>query len=217
MWRNLDTASAEMGINRELIRTLVKENEEGKIQMEELINPALVIFSDTTKENPQMDVLNNAKNSVVDSFRTTKWIFHVIQELKYRVSNLERENYSLKNKIMEDEKSMDNRVEKVKNRIQTMESSMHIIVEQSYNFLKEANENIKLLINKAEEHRTSREDPAPHSAKDRSPNDSSRKRTRSSMKKDTLEPDKNLSDMKKTAGRLSELEISAAEILREIT
>ena len=78
MWRNFDIVFARMGINRELIITLVKENKEGKIQMEELIDLVLVIFSDTTKENPQMDVLNNAKNNAVDSFRTTKWIFHEI-------------------------------------------------------------------------------------------------------------------------------------------
>lgn len=155
VWINFDTTSTKMGINRELIRTLVKENEEGKIQMEELIDPTLVIFSDTTKENPQKDVLNNAKNSVVENFCTTKWIFHEIQELKYIVSIMERDNYNLKNRIMEEEKSMGNRVEDVRNRVHTMESSMCIIVEQSYNILKEANENIKMLINKVEENRTS--------------------------------------------------------------
>ena len=60
-----------MGINRELIRTLVKESEEVKIHVEESIDLSLVIFSDITKENPKMDVLNNAKYSVVDNFRTT--------------------------------------------------------------------------------------------------------------------------------------------------
>ncbi len=46
--------------------------------MEELIDLALVIFSDSTKEYLDMDVLNNAKNSMVDSFCTSKWIFHEI-------------------------------------------------------------------------------------------------------------------------------------------
>ena len=89
---NFDIDSARMGINREMIRTLVKENKEDKIQMEEMIDMALVIFSNTTKENPQIDVFNNAKNNVVDRFHTAKWAFHEIQELKYRVSSLEREN-----------------------------------------------------------------------------------------------------------------------------
>ena len=55
-----------MGINRELIRTLVKESKEGKIQMDELIDLASVIFRDTTKENLEMDVLSNAKNNMMD-------------------------------------------------------------------------------------------------------------------------------------------------------
>ena len=70
--------------------------------------------------------------------------FHEIQDLKYRVCSLERENYSLKNMISKEEKSKDDRVE-VNNRVQIMEISMQIIVEQSYNILKEANENIKIL------------------------------------------------------------------------
>lgn len=70
--------------------------------MNELIDLALVIFNDTAKEHPDMDVLNNAKNSTVDNCHTTKWLFHEILELKHRVSTPERETYSLKNKVMED-------------------------------------------------------------------------------------------------------------------
>ena len=92
-------------------------------------------------------------------------------------------------------------------------------MEQIYNILKEANENIKFLINKIEEQRINKEeDPTPHSAKDKTPNDSLRKRTRSSMrKKDTLELDQELSDMKEVVGRLLELEISATKMLRDIS
>ena len=166
-----------------------------------------------------MDVYKNSKNRMIDSFHTTKWIFNEIQELKYRVSSRERKNYNLKNRVIEDEKIMDNIVEEVKNRVQMMESSMHIIVEQSYNILKEANENINMIIDKVEEHSTSKaKELIRHSAKDRTLEDSLRKCTRSSMrKKDILELDKDLLDMKEVAGRLLELEISAMEILREIT
>ena len=91
---------------------------------------------------------------------------------------------------------------------------MHIICEQSYNILKEANENIKMIINKAEEHSTSKEEDMAN----KTPEDSSMKYTRSNMrKKDVLEPDKDLSDMKEVIGRLSELKISVMKILREIT
>ena len=75
--------TTKMGIKREMVKTLVKENAEGKVQMEDLIDPTLVILSDVTKEDPSMDVLNNAKNSTIDSYRATKWTFHEIQEIKY--------------------------------------------------------------------------------------------------------------------------------------
>ena len=82
VWRTFDTNSTRMGINREMIRTMVKENKEGKIQMEELIDLTLMILSDITKENPQMDELNNAKNSVVDSYQTKNGL-----SIKFRNSN----------------------------------------------------------------------------------------------------------------------------------
>ena len=46
--------------------------------MEDLIDPTLVILSDITKEDPNIDVLNNAKNNAIDSYGTTKWTFHEI-------------------------------------------------------------------------------------------------------------------------------------------
>ena len=64
--------------------------------MEDLIDPTLVILSDIIKEDPNMDVLNNTKNNIIDSYRTTKWTFHEIQELKYRVGRLERDNNILR-------------------------------------------------------------------------------------------------------------------------
>ena len=61
VWRDFDHASTNLGIKRELIRTQVKENEECRIKLEELINSGLVILSDIARENPNMDVLNNTK------------------------------------------------------------------------------------------------------------------------------------------------------------
>ncbi len=74
------------------------------------------------------------------------------------------------------------------------------------------------MINKIEEHRVSEEeDQSPNSGKDKSPEDGLRKRTRSSTnKKDTQEPDKDLSYLKEVTGRVSELKIHATKILREI-
>ena len=64
-----------------------------------------------------MDFINNAKNSVVDSFCTTKWIFHELQDLKYRVCSLERQKYSIRNRIVEEEKNKDDKVAEVKKRL----------------------------------------------------------------------------------------------------
>ena len=67
VWRNFDHALANLGIKRELIITQVRENEERRIQLEELIDSALVILSDIARENLEMGVLNNVKNNVMDN------------------------------------------------------------------------------------------------------------------------------------------------------
>ena len=75
-----------------------------------------------------------------------------------------------------------------------------------------------MLINKLEEHKASKEDDqSPNSGKDKTSEDGSRKRTGSSTKKkDIQEPEKDLSDLKEATGRMIELEIWVAEILKEI-
>ena len=103
--------TVKMGIKREMVNTLVRENVEGKEQMEDLIDPTLVILSDITKEDPNMDVLNNAKNNTIDSYRTTKWTYHEIQKLKYKMGILERDNNILMNRKIEEEKEMNSRVD----------------------------------------------------------------------------------------------------------
>ena len=116
-----------------------------------------MILSDITKEDPNMDVLNNAKNTTIDSYRTTKWTFHEIEELKYRVGRLERDNNILMNMQIEEDKEMNNRVDEVKKWVQSMEGTMLKIVDQSYNILKASNDNIKVLIIKIEDHRGNKE------------------------------------------------------------
>lgn len=145
VWRNFDNSKANFGIKREIIRTQVRENEEGRIQLEELIDPALVILSDIARENPEMDVLNNAKNSAVDSYRTTKWIYHEILELKHRFSVLEREIYSLINRVNEDELSMKKKMDAFNTRSLEMAKTLQGIAEKNYNILKDI-ESIKRFI-----------------------------------------------------------------------
>jgi hypothetical protein len=63
----------------------------GELKMDELIDPALVVISNKAREFG-MDLLNNAKNSMVDNFRSIKWIYHELEELKLKMSNADTQN-----------------------------------------------------------------------------------------------------------------------------
>ena len=52
--------------------------------MEELIDPALVAITDNARE-VGMNLLNNARNNMIDNFRSIKWIFHELEEVKERM------------------------------------------------------------------------------------------------------------------------------------
>ena len=71
-----------------------------------------------------MDVLNNAKNCTMDSYRTTKWLFDEILELKHRLSTLERDTYNLKNWVNEDELSVDKKMDAFNTRSLEMDKAL---------------------------------------------------------------------------------------------
>ena len=56
------------------------ENQE-EPRFEELIDSAIVAISDRARET-RMNLLNNAQNSMIDNFRSIKWIFHELEEVK---------------------------------------------------------------------------------------------------------------------------------------
>lgn len=58
---------AKLGIITETINPKVLEGKYGKIHMEELIDPTMVILSDNAREM-EMNLLNNVRNSLVDNF-----------------------------------------------------------------------------------------------------------------------------------------------------
>lgn len=64
-----------LGIARGEIDFKVGEVELGKVDVQALIDPSMIILSDNRKEG-DMDLLNIAKNSLMDNFRTIKWLFH---------------------------------------------------------------------------------------------------------------------------------------------
>lgn len=66
-WRNFQTSIAKMGLVREHIYLEVVEGRDGRIQLEELSDLALVILSDNMREMG-MNLLNNTCNNMLDNF-----------------------------------------------------------------------------------------------------------------------------------------------------
>lgn len=56
--------------------------------MKELIDLALVAISDNAREMG-MNLLNNAKNSMIDNFCSIKWLFHELEEVKDGMGKVE--------------------------------------------------------------------------------------------------------------------------------
>lgn len=90
-WKTFNAKTSNLGLVREAIKPKVLKEKEGELQMEELIDPALVIINDKSREFG-IDLLNNAKNSMFDSFRSIKWIFHELEDLKRRVRNVDNQS-----------------------------------------------------------------------------------------------------------------------------
>ena len=71
----------KMQIVRELMNLQVMEDNDGKSHFDELIDPTLVVISNNARETG-LNLLNNAKNNMIDNFRSIKWLFHEIEDLK---------------------------------------------------------------------------------------------------------------------------------------
>ena len=65
--KNFNTRTSKMGIDLEVMNPQILEEKEGKIQLDELIDPALVAITKNARE-VGMNLLNNAQNSMVDNF-----------------------------------------------------------------------------------------------------------------------------------------------------
>ena len=66
-WRNFNARTSKMGIVRESMNPQILKEKEGKIQLENLIDPALVaIIKDASEVG--LNFLNNAKNNMIDKF-----------------------------------------------------------------------------------------------------------------------------------------------------
>ena len=56
--------------------------------LKELIDPMIVAISDKARETG-MNLLNNAHNSMIDNYRSIKWLFHELEEVKEKVGHME--------------------------------------------------------------------------------------------------------------------------------
>jgi hypothetical protein len=63
------------------------ENQE-EPRLEEFIDPAIVAILDKAREIG-MNLLNNACNSMIENFRSIKWLFHELEDVKEKVGQLE--------------------------------------------------------------------------------------------------------------------------------
>lgn len=153
-WRNFHSGTAKMGLVREHIHLKVLEERDGKIQLEELIDPTLVILSDNMKEMG-MNLLNNAHNNLVDNFWSIKWIFHEIEEIKFRTQGKEKMKGGDENVILN---KMDTRVSESEKMVERRESSFHSLVNYNLNIIKDLNDNIIQLHSMMEESKKGKED-----------------------------------------------------------
>ena len=76
-----------MGIVQEVMNPQILEEKERKIQLDELINLTLVAITYNSRE-VGMNLLNNAKNNMVDNFLSIKWLFYELEEVKDRLGKM---------------------------------------------------------------------------------------------------------------------------------
>ncbi len=61
------------------------------IHYDELINPALVVLSNSAQET-SFNLLNNVKNIMINNFWSIKWLFEEIKELKEKKNKESNQN-----------------------------------------------------------------------------------------------------------------------------
>ena len=88
-WKNFNVRTATMGIYREAMNPQILVDDLEQPRLNESIDPAIVAISDNARESG-MNLLNNARSSMIDNFRSIKWLFHELEEVRDRVSQMEK-------------------------------------------------------------------------------------------------------------------------------
>ena len=87
-WRNFNVRTTKMGVLREAMNPQILVENLEKLRLEELIDPAIVAIFDKAREIG-MNLLNNSCNNMIDNFRSIKWLFHELEEVKEKVDQME--------------------------------------------------------------------------------------------------------------------------------
>ena len=80
-WRNFNMDTARLGIVKELLNIQVLEDLDGRTHFDELIDLDMLVMFDNMCEIG-FNLLNNAKNCLIDNLLSIKWLFQEIEALK---------------------------------------------------------------------------------------------------------------------------------------
>ena len=156
-----------MGIYREVMNPqfLVDDLEQPNLNV--LIDPAIVAISDNARETG-MNLLNNARNSMIDNFRSIKWPYHELEDVRERVSQLDR----TKNKTGEESHGDQNNWESLmERRVKNIENYNHNLASQMITLLATINDNILSLLGKSKDRDQQEEGGNQNREKDRKDDD----------------------------------------------
>lgn len=143
-WNFFYVRTSKIGIVRETMNPQILESKEGNLQMAELIDPALVASIDNTREIG-MNLINNGRNSMINNFRSIKWLYHELEEVKERVGQLENQGKKLDHGNLADQGDGLRLVEK---RIHNLENYNHNLANQMISILTSINDYIYSLSEK---------------------------------------------------------------------
>lgn len=84
-WKFFNVRTTTMGISRESMNPQILVDNLEQPRLNEIIDPAILAILDNARET-RMNLLNNARNSMIDNFRSIKSFFHELEEVRDRVS-----------------------------------------------------------------------------------------------------------------------------------
>lgn len=97
---------------------------------------------DNTREMG-MNLFNNARNNMIDNFKSIKWLYHKLEEFREKIGQMESNKKELG---QENQKDQEDRFNLIERRIQNLENYNHIMVNQMISLLNLINKNILSLI-----------------------------------------------------------------------